>query len=165
MILSKRKFVLYITTKFPAVAGSLLSGDRWDRCMRHRGRKKEKKRTASSDAAGRKIANILRHRATLRARWSFQLAARVCIYTREQTVPFCGHLVVKAPKFTSGKRRQCRSRARSDISIWFKPTKQGKRSVRMSFSGAVSLPRNKFGSEHKGILMNFCSADFQIVSQ
>lgn len=85
--------------------------------------KKRKRRVASSDAAGRKIANILRHRRH-RKRDGASNWRLVCIYSGARCPPscpptcfLCYRLILKAPKFTNDKRRQCRSRARSDISI------------------------------------------------
>lgn len=115
---------IYSPNIFPTVATFLLSGETGEiAACNIRKEKKRKRRVASSDAAGRKIANILRHRRHCKrdgaSNWRL-----VCIYSGARCPPscpptcfLCYRLILKAPKFTNDKRRQCRSRARSDISI------------------------------------------------
>lgn len=128
VILPKHKFILQLpySQQLPLFFSP---GNRWDSSMRHKERKKEKE-ASSSGAAGRKIANILRHRRH-RKRDRASNWRLVCIYSGTSCPPSRLPFYLFPPRplgpesseIYQRQKRQCRSRARSDISIWFKPTK------------------------------------------
>lgn len=124
---SKYKFILHYNRTPDSCHSSSLCGTGEMATCDMRKEKKRRGELFSSGAAGRKIANILRHRRHRERDGASNWC--VCILGSKLFSPpppppsptstcfLCDRLVVKAPKFTNDKRRQCRLRARPDISI------------------------------------------------
>lgn len=119
--------ILYIQTQICSLSTVYISNSCHFSSLRRAGEmvardmeeeKRRKRRAASSDAAGRKIANILRHRRHRERDGTFNWRpVYICIHSGAQAVPFLRFslrllMFVKASKSTNDKRRQFRSRER-----------------------------------------------------